>query len=59
LRKEHQFGPRADGVQEIFLPGDPERKQRWQRQAAGIPLDDGTWGQLAVLAAKLDVTVPA
>jgi uncharacterized oxidoreductase len=51
--------PRADGVQEILLPGDPERKQRRQRQASGIPLDDGTWGQLVALAAKLDVTVPA
>jgi uncharacterized oxidoreductase len=50
--------PRADGVQEIMLPGDPERKQRRQRQAAGIPLDDGTWGQLAALAERLHVAVP-
>jgi uncharacterized oxidoreductase len=50
--------PRAEGVQEVLLPGDPERKQRRQRQAAGIPLDDGTWGQLAALAGKLGVAVP-
>jgi uncharacterized oxidoreductase len=50
--------PRAEGVQEIQLPGDPERKQRRQRRAAGIPLDDGTWGQLATLAQKLGVAVP-
>jgi uncharacterized oxidoreductase len=50
--------PRAEGVQEILLPGDPERRERARRRAAGIPLDDGTWGQLIAVAEKLKVKVP-
>jgi uncharacterized oxidoreductase len=50
--------PRADGVAEILLPGDPERRSKAQRLKTGIPLDDGTWGQLLKLAEKLNVTVP-
>jgi uncharacterized oxidoreductase len=41
----------------IQLPGDPERRSRAARLAAGIPLDDGTWGQLRELAARLGVQV--
>ncbi|MBY0526483.1 MAG: Ldh family oxidoreductase [Gemmataceae bacterium] len=51
--------PRAEGVAEIMLPGDPERRARVQRQAAGISLDDGTWKQLSTLAQSLGVSVPA
>lgn len=51
--------PRAEGVQEIQLPGDPERKERARRQTSGIALDDGTWGQLVAVAEKLKVKVPA
>jgi hydroxycarboxylate dehydrogenase B len=50
--------PRAEGVSEIMLPGDPERKQRAKRQAEGIALDDGTWGQLMDAAKRLNVPVP-
>ncbi|HXG08397.1 MAG TPA: Ldh family oxidoreductase [Gemmataceae bacterium] len=51
--------PRAEGVREILLPGDPERRERARRRETGIPLDDGTWGQLVEVAKKLNVTVPA
>ena len=51
--------PRAEGVAEITLPGDPERRERARRQAAGITLDDGTWGQLMELARRLQVAAPA
>jgi uncharacterized oxidoreductase len=50
--------PAADGPG-IQLPGDPERRARAQREAGGIRLDDGTWGQLTALAQRLGVTVPA
>jgi uncharacterized oxidoreductase len=43
----------------ITLPGDPERRQREQRSREGIPLDDGTWGQLMALAGKLGVAMAA
>src|SRR5271166_2517337 len=47
--------PKAEGVSEIMVPGDPERKEKARRQSAGIPLDDGTWKQLSDLAAELKV----
>jgi len=51
--------PKAEGVQEITLPGDPERRAKAIRLKEGIPLDDGTWGQLTKLALTLGVAVPA
>ncbi len=51
--------PQAEGVTEILLPGDPERRTSRQRRAAGITLDDGTWGQLVEAAQRLRVPVPA
>ncbi len=50
--------PKADGVQDILVPGEPERHSCAQRRAAGIPLDDGTWKQLTTLAVRLNVPVP-
>jgi uncharacterized oxidoreductase len=50
--------PKVDGVEEILLPGDPERKTAAQRQAGGIPLDDGNWAALTKLADKLHVPPP-
>jgi uncharacterized oxidoreductase len=51
--------PRVPGCAEITLPGDPERRERQRRRATGIPLDDGTWGQLLALAGRLGVAPPA
>jgi uncharacterized oxidoreductase len=51
--------PRVEGVSEIILPGDPERRERERRLASGIPLDDGTWKQLGDVAKNLHVTAPA
>jgi uncharacterized oxidoreductase len=51
--------PRVEGVDEIQLPGDPERRVLAKRQAQGVPLDDGNWRQLTALAEKLGVAVPA
>lgn len=42
----------------VTLPGDPERTTREARRRQGITIDDGTWGQLTELAAKLGVSVP-
>jgi uncharacterized oxidoreductase len=50
--------PRAECVAEIMLPGDPEQREKARRRKAGIPLDDGTWGQLAAAARRLTVPVP-
>ena len=51
--------PRIDGVNEIFLPGDPEQRTLAKRSAEGIPLDDGNWNALLKLAEELGVTSPA
>jgi hydroxycarboxylate dehydrogenase B len=50
--------PKVDGVSEILLPGDPERKTATQRRAAGIPLDEGNWTALTKLAVELKVPLP-
>lgn len=42
----------------IQLPGDPERTVRAARLTAGVPLDEGTWGQLSEVAKKLNVPLP-
>lgn len=51
--------PRAEGVEEILLPGDPERRLLAQRRETGISLDNENWKQLVDLASRLDVPVPA
>jgi len=50
--------PVAEGAGPITLPGDPERRERAKRSVAGIPLDDGTWGQLVALAKEHRVAAP-
>jgi uncharacterized oxidoreductase len=50
--------PRREGVDQITLPGDPERALLRKRQAEGIPLDDGNWSELVRLAAELGCALP-
>lgn len=50
--------PRGDGVHEILLPGDPERRTLAKREARGIPMDPGNWAKLVTLAAELSVATP-
>lgn len=50
--------PRIDGVKEITLPGDPERRTLAERSRNGIPIDDGNWSALLKLAEELKVAVP-
>lgn len=50
--------PRAEGVKEILLPGEPERRAKAQRLQNGISVDEGTWGQLTMLADKVSVAIP-
>ncbi len=50
--------PRIDGVDEILLPGDPERRTLAQRSAQGVPLDEGNWRALVDLAETLSVSPP-
>ena len=50
--------PRIDGVDEITLPGDPERRLCAQRMAEGITLDGENWNALVKLAGQLGVESP-
>lgn len=50
--------PLIEGVAEVTLPGDPERRVLAERRQNGIPLDDGNWRALTQLAEQLEVEVP-
>jgi uncharacterized oxidoreductase len=50
--------PRADGVESILLPGEPERRTLQARLAHGIPLERNHWRMLSELALRLGVTPP-
>jgi hydroxycarboxylate dehydrogenase B len=47
-----QASPPAHG-QTVQLPGDPERRHRRERGAAGVPIDAATWDQLMQAGGKL------
>ena len=50
--------PLIDGVTQVSLPGDPERRTLSERRVNGIPLDDGNWSALQKLAHELGVESP-
>ncbi|MDR3636153.1 MAG: Ldh family oxidoreductase [Isosphaeraceae bacterium] len=50
--------PRADGVDAILLPGDPERRTLERRASGGIPLEEAHWSKLEEVAARYAVTAP-
>jgi len=50
--------PRVEGVDEILLPGDPERRSFARRSAQGVPFDEANWAQLEKLAGRLGVALP-
>ncbi len=50
--------PRAEGVEAILLPGDPERRTAARRRREGIPIDPGNWAPLVQLAQRLQVPLP-
>ncbi len=51
--------PKADGVEEIFVPGEPEERTYLERSKNGIPLPEGTWEKLRAMAERFNVTLPA
>ncbi len=50
--------PRAEGVSEILVPGEPENRTYDDRSRNGIPLPEGTIVRLRRVAEKLDVRFP-
>jgi ureidoglycolate dehydrogenase (NAD+) len=51
--------PKAEGFEEILVPGEPETRLRRQRLEEGIPLPDGTVRNLRSAAERLDLAMPA
>ena len=49
---------RADGVEQIMLPGERGDAIRAEREASGIPIPKGTWQRIAKAAAVLGVKPP-
>ena len=45
--------PPAPGVEEVMVPGDPERKTRAEREKSGIPIDETTWAALVETGVSL------
>jgi len=46
---------RAEGVEELYLPGEIEFQKEKERMASGIPIDDKVLGELRELAESLEV----
>ena len=51
--------PRAEGVGEVLVPGEPEDRSAEERGRHGIPLPAGTVENLRSAAARLRVPLPA
>ncbi|MBT3990525.1 MAG: Ldh family oxidoreductase, partial [Rhodospirillaceae bacterium] len=51
--------PKADGVDNIYAPGERGDAIKAEREAGGIPLPDGTLERLKPVAEKLGVRMPA
>ncbi len=50
--------PRADGFDEILMPGEPEEKVLQERLEAGIPLPAGTVQRMRDVADRLNLALP-
>ena len=50
--------PKADGHDEILMPGEPEQRVLETRERDGIPLPPGTVDKLRETARRLDLTSP-
>jgi LDH2 family malate/lactate/ureidoglycolate dehydrogenase len=51
--------PPAPGLQEVLVPGEPEVRTREQREREGIALPEATWQDLARVAERFGVAMPA
>ncbi len=49
---------KAPSVETIRLPGERSFAERARRLREGVPVENGVWEQIAVLAAELHVALP-
>ena len=59
LKRWVKDSPPAPGFDEVLVPGEPERRNRAERLAHGIPVDDGTWGGLVRVGTEIGVDAAA
>ena len=50
--------PKAEGIDEILVPGEPEDKVYEERSRNGIPLPEGTIRNLRSVAERFEVELP-
>ncbi len=50
--------PKADGFDEILMPGEPENRTLAERSATGIPIPPGTADKLREAANRLKLAIP-
>ena len=50
--------PTAEGVDEVLVPGEPEARNRANREANGIPLQVDTWEHLCSIGKELGLPIP-
>jgi uncharacterized oxidoreductase len=55
LIREIKTSPKAEGVTEILVPGEPEFRAREERIKSGIAIPDAIWSGIIDVAAKLKV----
>jgi LDH2 family malate/lactate/ureidoglycolate dehydrogenase len=51
--------PKAEGVAEIFVPGEPEERTFAERSRHGIPLPEGTIRNLRSIAERFNLELPS
>jgi hydroxycarboxylate dehydrogenase B len=44
------------GVEQVLIPGDPERRTRAERSKNGVPLPDDTWAAIVNTAREVGVS---
>lgn len=57
--REIKASPKAEGVSEVYLPGELEFKLTEQRTKEGIPLSEELYDMLLALCRRYDVEMPA
>jgi LDH2 family malate/lactate/ureidoglycolate dehydrogenase len=50
--------PKAEGVAEILMPGEPEHRTLAERSGEGIPIPPGTLQKLRAAAERFDLPLP-
>ena len=57
IRRTHATTPAA-GVDQVLVPGEPERRSRAARLASGIPIPEATWQAIGEVAQRYQVPLP-